>query len=77
MALKRITKSTRVKFKLHYTYSTSIFSFFIFSVLMAITKVHTKKGVAEKFVADLKEAVRHIMTQKDRKLGKMVGFVEI
>jgi hypothetical protein len=36
--------------------------------------LHTKKGVAEKFVADLKEAVARIMTQKDRKLGKIVCF---
>jgi hypothetical protein len=31
--------------------------------------------VAEKFVADLKAAVARIMTQKDRKLGKIVCFL--
>jgi hypothetical protein len=37
--------------------------------------MHTLHGVKEKFVNDLKEAVRLIMTQDDRQLGPKVCFL--
>ena len=42
---------------------------------MTVTKLHTKNGIAEQFVKDLKEAVARIMTQTDRKLGKIVRLL--
>ena len=39
---------------------------------IAVTYMHTQPGVKEKFVRDLKLAVKQIMTQDDRKLGKQV-----
>jgi sphinganine-1-phosphate aldolase len=39
-------------------------------VHIAVTKLHTKPGVAERFVEDIKKAVRAIMKQDDRQLGK-------
>ena len=35
--------------------------------------MHTMPGVKEKFVDDLEKAVREIMTQDDRQLGKKVN----
>ncbi len=40
---------------------------------IAVTRHHTKEGVAEKFIADLKDCVKEIMARPDKKLGKQVG----
>lgn len=37
---------------------------------IAVTYMHTQAGVKEKFIDDLKAAVKEIMTQDDRQLGK-------
>ncbi len=39
---------------------------------IAVTKLHTQKGIAERFVNDIKKSVKNIMDQPDRKLGKTV-----
>ena len=39
---------------------------------IAITKIHTQKGIAERFVNDIRKSVKSIMEQPDRKLGKTV-----
>ncbi len=49
--------------------------FFKFSIHIAVTKLHTKPGVAEKFVVDLKECVRDIIGREDRQLGKTVSYI--
>ena len=72
MAFERTTKSTRVFLILKFLKHLFILLHFR-RIHIAVTKLHTKKGVAEKFVNDLKEAVARIMTQKDRKLGKIVS----
>ena len=41
---------------------------------IAVTKMHTQAGVAERFIKDLKASVKEIMSRDDRKLGKMVIF---
>jgi len=43
-------------------------------VHIAVTKLHTKPGVAEKFVTDLKDCVKEIMSRDDRKLGKTAAI---
>jgi hypothetical protein len=40
---------------------------------IAVTYMHTQPGIKEKFVEDLKAAVKLIMTQDDRQLGKKVN----
>lgn len=41
---------------------------------IAVTKLHTAPGVAEKFVRDLKTCVKVLMNQDDRKLGKQAAI---
>lgn len=41
---------------------------------IAVTKIHTKPGIAERFVNDLKKAVSNVMAKPDRKLGEMVSL---
>lgn len=43
-------------------------------VHIAVTKLHTQKGVAERFVIDIKETVASIMKRSDRKLGKVASI---
>ncbi len=39
--------------------------------------MHTQPGIKEKLVEDLKAAVKLIMTQDDRQLGKKVNFPKL
>lgn len=39
---------------------------------IAVTKLQTEPGVAEKLVKDLRESVKDIMGRTDRKMGKTV-----
>jgi hypothetical protein len=39
--------------------------------------MHTQPGIKEKLVEDLKAAVKLIMTQDDRQLGKKVNFTKL
>lgn len=41
---------------------------------LAVTRLHTQAGVAQRFVRDLKESVAKIMKQPDRKLGKVAAI---
>lgn len=41
---------------------------------IAVTKMHTKAGVAERFVKDIRDSVNEIMKLKDRKLGKLAAI---
>lgn len=41
---------------------------------IAVTKLHTLPGVAGKFVNDLKQAVKDIMSKDDRQLGKVAAI---
>jgi sphinganine-1-phosphate aldolase len=41
---------------------------------IAVTKLHTKSGVAERFVKDVRECVQAIMARDDRHLGKMAAI---
>lgn len=41
---------------------------------IAVTKLHTGKGTAERFVKDVKETVKDIMSRDDRKLGKVAAI---
>ena len=41
---------------------------------IAVTKLHTLPGVAKKFVDDLKQAVKEIMSKDDRQLGKVAAI---
>lgn len=41
---------------------------------IAVTKLHTKPGVAQRFAKDIKECVRDIMTRDDRKLGRLAAI---
>ncbi|CAF0712302.1 unnamed protein product [Brachionus calyciflorus] len=43
-------------------------------VHIAVTKLHTLPGVAERFVNDLKSAVKDIMSKDDRQLGKVAAI---
>lgn len=43
-------------------------------VHIAVTKLHTQAGVAERFVKDIKESVMGIMSKDDRKLGKVAAI---
>jgi hypothetical protein len=45
------------------------------SVHIAVTNLHTLPGVKEKFANDLKESVKHLMTQDDRELGEKVKIL--
>ena len=46
----------------------------ILRIHIAVTKHHTKSGIKEKFVQDVKDCVKSIMARPDRKLGKTVRF---
>lgn len=43
-------------------------------VHIAVTKLHTRPGVKERFVEDLKKSVKDIMSRDDRKLGKVAAI---
>jgi sphinganine-1-phosphate aldolase len=40
---------------------------------IAVTKMHTGPGVAQRFIDDLRAAVKDIMAKDDRKMGKTVS----
>ncbi len=54
-------------------FSKIIFLFLLNRIHIAVTKLHTQQGVAEKFINDIKKSVTNIMSQPDRKLGKTVN----
>ena len=41
---------------------------------IAVTKMHTQPGVAQRFVKDLRDCVKEIMRKDDRKMGKTVNL---
>lgn len=41
---------------------------------IAVTKLHTLPGVAQKFVNDLKQSVKGLMNKEDRQLGKVAAI---
>ncbi len=75
MAFECITKSTWVIFYFISFFLNFFDYFFSLSIHIAVTKLQTTPGIAEKFVKDLKDAVSRIMKQEDRQLGQIVRFV--
>ena len=49
--------------------------FFSHSIHICVTLVHTKPGVADKFVAAVEKAVKEIMADKNPKMGGQVSYV--
>ena len=43
-----------------------------YRIHMAVTKLHTRPGVKERFINDIKSSVKSVMDRPDRKLGKTV-----
>lgn len=43
-------------------------------VHIAVTKLHTRPGMAELFVNDMKASVKKVMDSPDRKNGKTVNY---
>ena len=41
---------------------------------LAVTKLHTQPGVADKFVRDVRASIDNIMQKEDRQLGKMAAI---
>jgi sphinganine-1-phosphate aldolase len=50
------------------------FSFLVKGLHIAVTRMHTKPGVAERFVADVRKAVQSIMKSPNKELGPVVNI---